>query len=147
MFFSQIFQNKPLVCSCLGWIAAQFLKFLISWRINRKVDFRRWYGMGGMPSAHSAFVFTLAASVGLTEGFQSTAFAIAFALMIVVIYDAMGVRYETGKQGKVINEIIRELFQGKPLTDEKLKELVGHSPLEVFCGILVGLGVTLICFI
>lgn len=147
MFFSQILQNKPLVCCCLSWVAAQFLKFLISWRINRKVDFRRWYGMGGMPSAHSAFVFSLALAVGLTEGFASTAFALAFALMIIVVYDAMGVRYETGKQGKVINEIIRELFQGKPLTDEKLKELVGHSPLEVFCGILVGLCVVLICYL
>lgn len=145
MFFEQLFSNKPFVCAALGWVTAQVLKFLISLLIDKKLDWRRFFGMGGMPSSHTAFVFSLALSIGFVDGFASTYFAIAFALMVVVIYDAMGVRYETGKQGKVINQILRELFmEGKPLTDEKLKELVGHSPLEVLGGVVVGLIVTLI---
>lgn len=145
MFFEQLFSNKPFVCAALSWLVAQLLKFLISWMIDKKLDWRRCFGMGGMPSSHSAFVFSLTLSVAAVEGFSSTAFAISFALMVVVIYDAMGVRYETGRQGKVINQILKELFmEGKPLTDEKLKELVGHSPLEVLGGVLVGLIVTIL---
>ena len=140
----ELFQNIPLKCACLSWCVAQMLKFLISWLMNRKVDVRRLFGMGGMPSSHSAFVFSLMLSVGMTEGFDTSVFAVAFVLMCVVIYDAMGVRYETGKQGKVINQILKELFEGKPLTDQKLKELVGHSPFEVLAGILTGLVITLI---
>lgn len=139
--------NKPLLCSALGWLTAQVLKFLISWLIDRKMDWRRCFGMGGMPSSHTAFVFSLTLAAGLTEGFQSTYFALAFALMVVVVYDAMGVRYETGRQGKIINQILRELFmEGKPLTDEKLKELVGHSPIEVLGGVIVGLVITVIMY-
>ena len=100
-----------------------------------------------MPSSHTAFTLALAVSIGLSEGFQTPAFAIAFALMGVVIYDAMGVRYETGKQGAVLNQILNELFvQGKPLTDERLKELVGHSPVEVLGGALTGIIVILIFY-
>lgn len=139
--------NKPLMCSALGWLTAQVLKFLISWLIDKKMDWRRCFGMGGMPSSHTAFVFSLTLATGLTEGFQSTYFALAFALMVVVVYDAMGVRYETGRQGKIINQILRELFmEGKPLTDEKLKELVGHSPIEVLGGVIVGLVITMIVY-
>ena len=145
MFLEQLLSNKPFICAALGWVTAQVLKLIISVLIDKKFDWRRFFGMGGMPSSHTAFVFSLALSTGVVEGFGSTAFAIAFALMVVVVYDAMGVRYETGKQGKVINQILRELFmEGKPLTDEKLKELVGHSPLEVLGGAVVGLIVTLI---
>ena len=92
-----------------------------------------------MPSSHSAFVLALTVSLGLQYGFDHPAFTVSFALMAIVIYDAMGVRYETGKQGQIINKILEELFvEGKPLTDEKLKELVGHSPLEVLGGLIVG---------
>ena len=142
-----ILENRVLIACCLSWLVAQLLKFLISWAIEKKMDWHRCFGMGGMPSSHSAFVFSLALATGLQEGFNTTMFAITFALILVVIYDAMGVRYETGRQGKVINQILRELFmEGKPLTDEKLKELVGHSPLEVLGGVLVGLMMTLIIF-
>ncbi len=141
----QIFVNKPFLCAVSGWMMAQLLKFLIHWLLEKKMDWRRCFGMGGMPSSHSAFVFSLALSIGIVDGFNTTGFALAFALMSVVIYDAMGVRYETGKQGKVINQILKELFvEGKPLTDEKLKELVGHSPLEVLGGVIVGLATTMI---
>ena len=109
------------------------------------MDWRRCLGMGGMPSSHSAFVFSLALMTGLTAGFDTVAFAVAFGLMAVVIYDAMGVRAETGKQGAVLNRLLHEIvIEGKPITEEKLKELVGHTPLEVLGGVLVGLAMVLI---
>ena len=101
--------------------------------------------MGGMPSSHTAFVFSLALMTGIRESFSSTYFALAFALAAVVIYDAMGVRRETGRQGAVLNEIISQvLVEGKPITEQQLKELVGHSPLEVAAGILLASIVTLV---
>lgn len=137
--FQELFSNRVLLCAVLSWVIAQALKFLLNLWIHRKVDWRRMFGMGGMPSSHSAFVFSLALATGMTEGFNSIAFALAFALMAVVIYDAMGVRAETGKQGAVLNHILREvLIEGQPITEKRLKELVGHTPLEVLGGVLIG---------
>ena len=146
--FEAIISNRPLVCAAMAWMLAQVLKFFLSWFIEKGISWKRIWGSGGMPSSHTAFTVALAISTGLTEGFQTTAFAIAFALMIIVIYDAMGVRYETGKQGAVINQILNELFvEGKPLTDERLKELVGHSPLEVLGGAVTGVIIILIFYL
>ena len=146
-FFEAIIANRPLVCASCAWILAQILKFFLYSFIEKKISWRRIWGSGGMPSSHTSFTLALAISTGLTEGFQTSAFAVAFALMVIVIYDAMGVRYETGKQGAVINQILNELFvEGKPLTDERLKELVGHSPIEVLGGALVGIIIILIFY-
>ena len=146
-FFEAIGANRPLICAVCAWTLAQVLKFFLYSFIEKTVSWRRLWGAGGMPSSHTAFTLALAVSIGLSEGFQTPDFAIAFALMGVVIYDAMGVRYETGKQGAVLNQILNELFvQGKPLTDERLKELVGHSPVEVLGGALTGIIVILIFY-
>lgn len=143
--FADLWTNRVLQCAVLSWMVAQVLKVLITLRIEKRLDWRRCFGMGGMPSSHSAFVFSLMLMVGLTEGFHSTAFALSFALAAVVIYDAMGVRAETGKQGAVLNRILREvLIEGQPITEERFKELVGHTPLEVLGGILVGTVMALI---
>ena len=142
---SDFFGNHILLCALLSWCAAQVLKVLISMLIDKRFNWRRFIDMGGMPSSHSAFVFSLMLMTGIKEGFASTYFALAFCLAAIVIYDAMGVRAETGKQGAVLNHILRELLlEGKPITEEKLKELVGHTPLEVVGGILVGLVMVLI---
>lgn len=139
ILLTQLLNNKPLGCAACAWFLAQAIKAVLYWAIEKKFDWRRIWGSGGMPSSHSAFVLALTVSLGLTNGFDHPAFTVAFALMVIVIYDAMGVRYETGKQGQIINKILEELFvEGKPLTDEKLKELVGHSPLEVLGGLIVG---------
>ncbi|MBQ9264648.1 MAG: divergent PAP2 family protein [Clostridia bacterium] len=138
-FFLDLWQNDPLKCACLSWVVAQSIKVLLTLWIEKKLDWRRCFGMGGMPSAHSAFVFSLMVMVGLREGTGSAVFALAFALAAVVIYDAMGVRAETGRQGQVLNRLLREvLVEGQPITEKQLKELVGHTPLEVAGGILVG---------
>lgn len=135
-----IFRNPILVCAACSWLTAQVLKTIIHFLLERKWDWKRLIGMGGMPSAHTAFVFSLAMMTGIREGFSSAPFAIAFALMVVVVYDAMGVRAETGKQGAVLNRILKEvLVKGKRISEDNLKELVGHTPMEVCGGIVVGL--------
>ena len=137
--FSDLAGNRILVCALLSWCVAQGCKVLLSLLIEKRFNWRRCFDMGGMPSSHSAFVFSLMLMTGLKEGFGSTYFALAFCLSAIVIYDTMGVRAETGKQGAVLNRILRELLlEGKPITEDKLKELVGHTPLEVAAGILVG---------
>lgn len=144
-FLTQIGQNRPLVCAAVSWLAAQLIKTLIHLLVEKKLDARRLVGMGGMPSSHTAFVFSLCLMIGLQEGFASPLFAISFALASVVIYDAMGVRRETGRQSAVLNRIIREvLIEGKPITEDKLKELVGHSPLEVLGGLILAVIVVMI---
>ena len=146
--FEALGANKPLLCAAAAWLLAQIIKFFLYSFIEKGVNWRRLWGSGGMPSSHTALTLALAVSVGLTDGFNTTSFAVAFALMVIVIYDAMGVRYETGKQGAVINQILNELFvEGKPLTDERLKELVGHSPIEVLGGALTGVIVILIFYL
>lgn len=143
-FFVDLWSNVPLKCAAFSWCVAQGIKVLISLWLDKKLDWRRCFGMGGMPSSHSAFVFSLMLSIAVKETVASTDFALAFALAAVVIYDAMGVRRETGKQGEVLNQILSQvLVEGKPITEKQLKELVGHTPLEVIGGVIVGSLVTL----
>jgi acid phosphatase family membrane protein YuiD len=138
------FQNSVLLCAIISWFVAQVLKVFIYWRIERRFDVRKLISNGGMPSAHTAFVISLAVMIAFKEGVSSTLFALAFALAAVVINDAVGVRYHTGEQSKIINKILRQmLIEGKPLTDETLHELVGHTPTEAFFGALLGLIVPL----
>ena len=144
-FFLNLWKNDPLKCACLAWVVAQTAKVLLTMWIDKRFDWRRCFGMGGMPSAHSAFVFSLMVMIGLREGTDSAVFALAFALAAVVIYDAMGVRAETGRQSEIINQMLREIFtEGKRITEKELKELVGHTPLEVAGGILIGAVIVLI---
>lgn len=144
-FLHDLWANLPLRCAMISWTAAQVIKVLITLWLEKKLDWRRLFGMGGMPSSHTAFVFSLLLAIGIREGVASAFFALAFALAAVVIYDAMGVRAETGRQGAVLNQIIRGLLiEGKPITEKELKELVGHTPLEVFAGLCVGTLVTLL---
>ena len=136
--------NSILICAATAWLAAQVIKTLIYWRVNHALNLRRMFSNGGMPSAHTAFVVALTVMIAFREGLGSTAFALSFALSAIVINDAVGVRYHTGEQSKVINKILhRMLVEGEPLTDETLQELVGHTPTEVFFGALIGLVVPL----
>ena len=145
-FFVDLWSNGPLRCGVFSWAAAQLIKVLINLWLNKKLDWRRCFGMGGMPSSHTALVISLVISIAFQEGVHSSMFAIALALAAVVIYDALGVRRETGRQSEVLNQIITEmLVEGKPITEKQLKELVGHTPLEVLGGLIVGVTVTLIC--
>jgi acid phosphatase family membrane protein YuiD len=134
-----ILQNRALWCAVTAWFVAQALKIPTYWLVEKKLDLGRFFGSGGMPSSHTAFVTALAILVGVTEGFDTAAFAIAVVLAAIVMYDASGVRRETGVQGQVLNEIIRKVFvDGQPITDVELKELVGHTKIEVVGGFIVG---------
>ena len=134
-----LLQNRVLWCAVAAWFVAQALKIPTYWLVEKKLDWRRFFGSGGMPSSHTAFVVSLAIMVGVVSGFDTSAFAIATVLAAIVMYDASGVRHDTGVQGQVLNEIIRKVFvDGQPITDVELKELVGHTKLEVAGGFIVG---------
>lgn len=142
-----IFKNRILLTGLAGWGTAQVLKLILYCIVNKKFEPERLVGDGGMPSAHSATVVSVACATGFTCGFDSPVFAVACILAIIVMHDARGVRLETGKQAKVLNDMM-ELFeklgeQELPFED-KLKEFVGHTPLQVFGGSVVGLLVALI---
>jgi acid phosphatase family membrane protein YuiD len=139
-----ILSNQVLWCAVAAWFIAQALKIPTYWLVEKKLDWGRFFGSGGMPSSHSAFVMSLAIMVGATEGFDSALFAVTVVLAAIVMYDASGVRRETGIQGQVLNQILRHVFvDGQPITDVELKELVGHTKVEVAGGFLVGVVVAL----
>lgn len=133
--------NPYLITALSSWAVAQVLKTIIYFIVNKKFDIHRLFGDGGMPSGHSATVTSLAVITALLNGMGSAAFAIAAILAIVVCHDAMGVRREAGKQAMVLNDLI-EILSLSPkdeLREVKLKEFVGHTPVQVFAGIFVGI--------
>jgi len=137
--FASALGNRTLVIALGACFLAQFAKLFVHWIQHRQIDIRVMFGSGGMPSSHSALVTALAISVGRLEGWQSTAFAIATTFAFIVMYDAAGVRQAAGKQARVLNQIIEELFQENPqLSEEKLKELLGHTPFQVIVGAILG---------
>ncbi len=136
--------NPVLLAALTAWLIAQVLKVLIEF-----IKFRKWnwavvFQAGGMPSSHSAMVSATALSIGLIVGFDTEVFAIAAIFAMIVIYDATGVRRESGKQAVLINSIIEEISKGKIPPQEKLKEVLGHTPGEAILGTLLGLTVGLV---
>ena len=133
------------MAAATGWLVAQVLKTLIHLYFSGKFDAERLVGSGGMPSSHSATVCALATAAAFEYGGGSPEFAISAILAIIVMYDARGVRRETGLQAQVLNELI-ELFEklGQPLSyEEKLKEFVGHTPMQVLVGAILGIAIAI----
>lgn len=141
-WFFDLIGNPYILTPASACLIAQLLKVVIDTIINRKFDPNRLLGDGGMPSAHSATVSALACICGLGKGFGSVEFAISAILFVVVCRDAMGVRMETGKQAIVLNEFIKlfEKHSEKKLVTVKLKEFVGHTPIQVAAGAVIGGG-------
>ncbi len=140
--FEELLRNRILITGVIGWAVAQILKTIIFALINKKLDIRRLTGDGGMPSSHSATVTSLATMTGLLYSFDSVYFAIAAILAIIVMHDAMGVRLETGKQAQVINEmfeLLDRLTEEDLSMDVKLKVFVGHTPMQVVAGCVLGI--------
>ena len=131
-----IIENRVLLAAILSWAIAQILKILINKIQNGKIDFKLMIASGGMPSSHTSFAVAMATKVGLVEGFDSTFFAIAAVFCLVVMYDAMGVRRQAGKHAEIINMLIKD-WKHKP----SLKEVLGHKPLEVLFGMILGIAV------
>lgn len=137
--FSSILDNHVLWVAVLACLIAQVLKLVFEFAKHGKVSFRTLVETGGMPSAHSALVTALATGVGQTSGWASNEFAIAALFAVIVMYDAAGVRQAAGKQARILNQIMDELFQEHAHFNEaRLKELLGHTPVQVFAGCALG---------
>lgn len=148
-FIESLIHNRIFMASICGWLVAQVLKTLIHMWFSRKFVAERLVGSGGMPSSHSATVCALATAAGIEYGGGSFEFAVAAIFAIVVMYDAIGVRRETGIQAKVLNEMM-EMFDkmGKEMSvEEKLKEFVGHTPLQVLMGALLGIFIAALMYL
>ena len=144
-FFSGMVHNEILMSAILSWLLAQIVKTIIHLFETRKFVAERLIGSGGMPSCHSAAMCALTTSILINEGISSTYLAIAAVMSVVVMYDAMGVRRETGIHSAVLNEIISDYREsGKELTPvEKMREFMGHTPLQVLVGALLGIAFAL----
>ena len=142
-----LLENKILICAVLGWFIAQALKVVFVLVHEKKFDIRRFVGSGGMPSSHSSFVLALTTAVAFEEGLNSAMFAICVVFSFIVMYDAAGVRRAAGKQAEILNSIIENFWKDNPkVTGEKLKELLGHTPKQVFVGAVLGVLISVIMY-
>lgn len=135
-----IFGNKIADIVLVALVSAQALKVILSLFTEKKLNFRRFLDTGSMPSSHTSSVVSLATAIGIKEGIDSTIFVLSLVLAVVVMYDATGVRRAAGKQAAVLNKIVENVRkkEGYSLIEENLKELLGHTPMEVFGGAILG---------
>lgn len=140
----QIFKNKIFMTTLSAWIIAQIIKVIVGVIRQKKFDFRWFIGTGGMPSSHAAGASCLATIVGLEYGFSSVYFALSASFAIVVMFDAQGVRRATGRQARILNKIMEDIYWGGRISEDRLRELIGHTPVEVIVGVLLGIAVALI---
>lgn len=139
-----LWSNTILWAPVSAALFVQLLKPFWSWARNGRFDLRTIFSAGGMPSSHSAMVSSLATVLGYEFGLESPLFAMAVIFALIVMYDARGVRQESGKQARLLNRLVRELFSGQPVSEEELKELLGHTSTEVVIGAIVGVFYALI---
>jgi acid phosphatase family membrane protein YuiD len=133
-----LLSNHILVSAVLAWAAAQIIKTVLVYRKTKELDLERLFGSGGMPSSHTAFVVAMATAAAMVEGLASSTFALSFILASIVMYDAAGVRQAAGQQARVLNRLIKQLRSEHILPERELKELLGHTPLEVLAGAVLG---------
>ena len=126
-----------------AWIFAQTVKMITRFRATRQIDFHILVSTGGMPSAHTAMVSALATAVGLQEGFGTPVFAVAVGFAVIVMFDAQSVRRAAGQQARMLNQIVSQLFKEHHFSQQKLAELLGHTRMEVFVGMVAGILVAL----
>ncbi len=141
MPLSGLLDNPALLTACVAWFFAQTLKVPIEYFRKGKWNWGYLFSAGGMPSSHSSLMVGVTTGIGLHEGFNSATFALAIAMTLIVIYDSAGVRREAGRHAEKINLLINELFSGHPISDKQLREVLGHTPMEVLGGIILGLAV------
>ena len=139
-----LLNNRVLIAALVSWFLGQALKVPVEYLLKRQWNWALWFSSGGMPSSHSSLMVATTLSVGLYHGFDNPLFAIAFAISMIVVYDATGVRREAGFHAQKINLLIEELFRGQRIPQAQLKEVLGHTPREVIAGILLGTVVALI---
>lgn len=138
--------NPILLIGIFAWGLAQFFKVPIFYIRYKRLNWGLWFSSGGMPSSHSSLVTSVTLAIGLYEGFSSSIFALSCALAMIVIYDAAGVRREAGRHAERINILINELFNGHPISDKQLKEVIGHTPAQVIWGMVLGVITSLVIY-
>jgi acid phosphatase family membrane protein YuiD len=138
-FFSGVSSNLTLLLPISAMVLVQVFKFVREWWSKKTPSVHVLFSTGGMPSSHSALVTSLATATGIQYGFESPYFAISCVLALIVMYDARGVRQQSGQHARVLNEIVRELMSGHTISERELKELLGHTTIEVFVGALFGI--------
>ena len=129
-----------------AWLSAQTIKVIIGVISERRFNFKWFVGSGGMPSSHAATVSALAASMGFRYGFDSSFFAFAFFFAFIIMFDAQGVRRQSGRQAEVLNKITEDIYLNRGVKQERLKELLGHTPIQVFIGAAMGIIVAFFCY-
>ena len=138
-YLHQFFSNRIVGVAVMSWAIAQAIKMIIDFIQNKKIDLNLALSSGGMPSSHTSFVTAIMVSVGLKEGFDSTSFAICFVLSMVVMYDAAGVRRAAGKQATLLNKIVETPGLSDLEVQERLVEVLGHTPTQVIVGAIIGI--------
>ncbi len=136
---SELLDNRVFQATFITWLVAQLLKFFIELIFRRRLDFRLLTTAGGMPSSHSASVSALATAIAINDGVNSSLFVLSLVFAAITMYDAAGVRRAASIQARLLNQIVGELFQGHPISETHLRELLGHTPVEVFVGMVLGI--------
>lgn len=144
--FIELGKNKIIWITLLSWAVAQGIKIVIGIIKDKKFDFRWVVGTGGMPSAHSAGVASLAACIGMERGFNSSMFAIACVFALIIMFDAQGVRRAIGKQATTLNKLTEDIYLNRGIQEERFWELVGHTPIEVVVGAVLGIIIAVVCY-
>ena len=144
--FQQLGRNHILWVTIIAWIFAQSIKVTIGIIRQKKFDFRWFVGPGGIPSSHAAGASALATSIGLKYGFDTVSFALAVAFTIVVMFDAQNVRRAAGKQARILNKMMDDIYWQGRIKEEQLRELLGHTPVEVFLGMILGILIAIILY-
>ena len=144
MPLSGILENPSLLTAIAAWLMAQLLKPPLEYLRKGKWKWGYLLSAGGMPSSHSSLMVGATMGIGLHQGFDSAVFALSIAMTMIVIYDAAGVRREAGRHAEKINILIEELLAGHPISDKQLREVLGHTPMEVLGGICLGIVVSLL---
>lgn len=146
MILAFLSQYRILCAGLTAWWLAQVLKVPIEFLIHKRWNWAAMFSAGGMPSSHSSLMTATTFAIGLFSGFDTPTFALAFAISMVVLYDAAGVRRQAGIHAQRLNILINELFSGRPISDDQLKEVLGHTPRQVVAGVLLGLLIPLLYY-
>jgi acid phosphatase family membrane protein YuiD len=135
----QIVQNPVVVTGFTAWFLAQSLKVVLGFIEEKRFNFKWFVGSGGMPSSHAALVMSVAVAVGLSEGFGTPVFALALTFALVTMFDAQGVRRQSGHQAEALNKMLDDIYSQRGIQEAPLKELFGHTPVEVIAGAALGI--------
>jgi acid phosphatase family membrane protein YuiD len=143
---AELSRNKLVIASASAWAIAQTIKVILGVIRERRFNFKWFVGSGGMPSSHAALAACLCSSSGFYYGFDSGLFAMTLGFAVITMFDAQGVRRQSGHQAEALNKILEDVYAQKGLQEERLKELFGHTPVEVFCGGLLGIVIAILFY-